>query len=707
VERGRLDRVKFYHGTVYCFPIGTVLRPLREPREIEQDLEKARPSNEVSRLKAVYATTLDKVRTSGVDALYVYEIVPEGRVSGPFDGGWYARAGRLKSAEKYARATHTRRAYRAEYKAALEAYWSKKRCSDAASVLPNKSCYGDQEWLLEGGARIVALVQVNDGSKRISPDASKCAGRYRKDLPTEIVAETPAGATMTSMAKELQPVAMEPDHSACEACETCGGISAYVEQVTSALRDLGDPSPEDTVARSTKLVRGARKSGMSPANAAGLLLAMSGRDPTSYTPRYRLEETCVEEYSAYTADGKRVIAGPYKYYEEARLQAQKQGGIVKWADGASEPAINGGASEAPTYRQTSLPPGHEKWERGFDYFPEWKLKRQHQSYAGQQWEEDWQVARGSSKWTWGVKQNDATSWSVFAIDRHGHQYHVAFAGNEADAKHAAAIADARSSPGAAEPGAPQAQDDKFESCVQHVKTESSDANPWAVCHATLGREPEPYTRKNLNWHRDANGNYYNDDTDYGKISVRSRDQDKRAGVLRWYAVVKKIEVAQGETRAEVNEAVEKHLRAPRETAAAEVAIVERSPDAAPGGTRLASPKDVHALLGKRYGRLGQEVIEVLIVNLNDQLVGQPVQVAMGQVSGVRVEVEQIMAVFIAGRAQGGTGAWLCHNHPAGTLSASAADKDLTKQVEAARKIAAPNMRFMGHLIVTEKGTAKA
>ena len=333
---------------------------------------------------------------------------------------------------------------------------------------------------------------------------------------------------MAKKSAEKIPVAMEPeqDHTACEVCETCGGLSGYIEQVQSALADLGAPNPEDLIAKNNRYVRGARKAGMSPGNAAGMIIGLSGADPTSYTPRYQLEEgnagaeweevgpgrwiksigrynyeieresegvfvllrwdaytdrwssaktpmqrigsyptfreavdaanstagSMAEEYVAVTADGKRVIAGPFKYYEEARLEAQKQAGIVKWANemGASEAAE--GAGEAPTYnKQARLPPGYEKWERGFDYFPEWKPKRQHQSYAGKDWDEDWQVARGSSKWTWGVKQNDATSWSVFAIDRHGHQYHVAFAGNESDAKHAAAVADTQSaSPGASE-----------------------------------------------------------------------------------------------------------------------------------------------------------------------------------------------------------------------------------------------------------------
>jgi hypothetical protein len=206
--------------------------------------------------------------------------------------------------------------------------------------------------------------------------------------------------------------------------------------------------------------------------------------------------------------------------------------------------------------------------------------------------------------------------------------------------------------------------------------------------------------------------------------VERRRPDRRNGQLPWVVTVGRQQVVQADTRDaavrrakraladEVREGkIEREVKLLRErdseAEAAEVAIVERTADARPGGTRISSPKDLHRVLGKRYGRMGSEVVEVVLVNLNDEMIGSPVQVAMGQVSGVRVEVEQIMAAVIAGRAQGATAFYVTHPHPAGTLHASPQDRDLTRRIEAARKIACPNVEFRGHYVITEKGWAKA
>ena len=198
-------------------------------------------------------------------------------------------------------------------------------------------------------------------------------------------------------------------------------------------------------------------------------------------------------------------------------------------------------------------------------------------------------------------------------------------------------------------------DAKFERCVQHVKQSSPDANPWAVCHAALGREPEPYTRKNLNWHRADNGSYWNDDSDFGKIVVKQRPSDKRNQKLAWFAVVKKVEVVQGETRAEVNEAVEKHLRNPRTAAAAEectrivsrgdVDVIERDPACSPKGVDISSPKKLHAAMRELVAKSGQERFWAIGQSKQGEMVGQPVELAVGQVDHVAIDV----ATFVGTR----------------------------------------------------------
>ena len=405
---------------------------------------------------------------------------------------------------------------------------------------------------------------------------------------------------MAKKSAEKIPVAMEPeqDHTACEVCETCGGLSGYIEQVQSALADLGAPNPEDLIARNNRYVRGARKAGMSPPNAAGMIIGLSGApDPTSYTPRYQLEETRAEDYVAVDSRGKQVF-GPTTDYMAARMHAERSGGVVKFVV-AQEPA----RAEAP-------------------------------------------------------------------------------------------------------------KDEKFEDCVQHVKTNSPDANPWAVCHAAIGKEPEPYDNKNVYWHRDGAG-YYTDVDPYGRIRVKQRTQDKRAGKLAWFAVVKKVEVVQGETRAEVNESVEKHLRSPRAEVAAgegcvrlvqqgDVDVIERHPACAPVGIPMGSPKDVAAYMKDRAARLGHEQLFVIGVSKQEELVGQPVVISSGQTAGVKTAISQVLTAAAQLTEAGATSVWLVHPHPSGHGDTpSPADRDLTKRVK--KTLGDADIDFKGHVVVSHTG----
>jgi len=507
------------------------------------------------------------------------------------------------------------------------------------------------------------------------------------------------------MANKLEPVAMEVAHSeACEDTCSCGGAAGYAEAVRQALADLGADSPEDTIARFSRQLRGARKAGMSPGNAAGMLLALSGQqrsDPTSYTPRYQLEETRAEDYVAVDTRGKTVF-GPTKDYGEAKLHAARAGGVVKFHVGASEPEdeyeTDYGRRERGSQgarvvlrHQYGTPDGEFQVEFG----------RQNigaVAFVGRMTE----VESDSDESVRSIVRKDHTKGYWIALPNSGPVINTQFD----DAMSAARAVLARFE-GAAE------KDPKFERCVQGVKHSSPDANPWAVCHAALGKEPEPYTNKNLYWHRDGAG-YYTDVDPYGRIRVKQRTQDKRAGKLAWFAVVKKIEVAQGETRAEVNEAVEKHLRAPRMEAAAgedcirivprgDVDVIERDPKCAPKGVQMGSARQVASYMKERAARAGHEEFYVIGVSKQEELVGQPVMVASGQTDKVATSIPQVLAASAKLTEAGATSVWAYHAHPSGHgADPSPADKDLTKRIKKA--LDAADIPFKGHVVGSHTGS---
>ena len=391
------------------------------------------------------------------------------------------------------------------------------------------------------------------------------------------------------------------------------------------------------------------------------------------------------------------------------------------------PHAGEGASEAPKYnKQAYLPPGYEQWERGFDYFPGWKPKRHHQSYAGREWDEDWQVARGSSRWNWGVMQNDATSWSVFAIDRHGHQYHVAFAGSEADAKHKAAIADTQSAPrgsGASEgPRTSESCACGASDCVG-VHTHGPPPAGTTVVAAAEGEGTphyreldlapppaplEPYT-KELRWHRDpALDSTYHAESPLGRFTVLKRTPDRRHDVLPWQVLRKGEPIGQADDKAGAYKVAAKFARSPNGRAskrvepAACVAVVERTPGCMPTSTRLDSPKDAFEIMKGRYARQGHETFEVLGSSVQGFMVGSPITVAVGDTTSVQVSVTQVLAAAIGLAAAGATTVFCIHGHPSGKAQPSDKDRDLTRAIKAGFRAALPNVKFGGHIVAGQK-----
>lgn len=265
-------------------------------------------------------------------------------------------------------------------------------------------------------------------------------------------------------------------------------------------------------------------------------------------------------------------------------------------------------------------------------------------------------------------------------------------------------------------GAGERRSPRFERCVRKVKARGDAVNPWAVCHAALGREPEPYTRK-LHWHRTPAGNaYYNDDTGYGRITLRQRPSDKPNGKLAWYAVVRKIEVAQAETKAALQGVVEEHVRRPGAPAGAaecvqivpqgDVDVIRRTPACSPQlGVRVDSPKHLHAAMRERVKGLGEEHFWCVGQSKQGEMIGQPVEIAVGEYDQVRVDVAKVIGTAATLRAAGAESMTVCHAHPSGHgHTPSEQDKDLTKRIR--KGMDAIGMPFGGHYVLSEKHWAR-
>ena len=454
----------YYHGTFDCLPLGTVLRPMRSG-PAEDVIEKARPPSEPSRLATVFAVMdPDKVTAAGGADRYVYEILPLGRVTGPYDGGWFIRVAQLQIAEIRARTPQKRRAYRLEMREAAHAYWAKSRCEKDSPLLEGGGgCFGGEEWLIEVGASVASVVRFR-GGRRIPPNAPQCKGKYEYDKP-EVIAEDdrsrpdevvegvmatcrqcfeatrkqieaqgrfwcprgcvgpvsiplarvivtsqrPPNAEVPPFVKairagtKLPPVvvqqledgryevqdgrhrvlackrvgathvlafvqqrssaredgsrlagmgtpitiAYEPEHACEEGCN-CAKDSGYLDAVQQSLAELGSDDPAGDVARNAKYVRGAQRAKLEPKQAAAMILAMSQRDPADYQPRYRYEDVAeagASEYVAVDHRGKKVF-GPTRDYGEAKMHADRSGGVVRFEMGARESGANEMSPEA-------------------------------------------------------------------------------------------------------------------------------------------------------------------------------------------------------------------------------------------------------------------------------------------------------------------------------------------------------------------------
>ncbi|MHB8563238.1 MAG: JAB domain-containing protein [Acidiferrobacteraceae bacterium] len=627
-------------------------------------------------------TDPDATTAAGGSDWYIYEIEPLGRVSGPFDGGWFIRIGDLLLKKMYAAKSESEvRAYEQQMDEAAAAYWSKHRCTGG-------ECYGGEEWLIEGGARVLALVRYR-GSKRIPPNAPACRGKYEHDKPEIIAQERAALGAATESGKlpamaKVQ-IAYEQAHECKEGCG-CAKDSGYLDAVQASLADLGSDDPAGDVARHAKYVRGAQKARLEPKQAAAMILAMS-RPDEGYQPRYRFEdvaETAAHEYIAVDSRGKKVF-GPTDSFDEAKLHARRAGGVVKFEMGAKDMNrdLDTEASRhaLTEYRVTFQSGGKTEYQDVYGDSPDDARRR---------FFKDW-APEGAT--VLHVRRADANETPKSAP--------ASPSGLQPGSR--VTIETPLRPAGSGGSGHP-----KLGYVVKLGKrgalVATADGEEWyPIDRLTADGYVSPdYARelpydKPIRFHRGTReGTYVADMGHLGRATCMQRPPNRRANppVLPWVVMIRKVEIAQASTKLEAYGLAAEYAKNPKAKveeppAAAECTPVirngrvERSPDCGSTGVRLASAKDVWLITKDKYARQGHETFEVLGANLNSEMVDGPVTVAVGQTSGVRVEPEAVIIAALGLKNGGSTQIWCSHPHPGGSPNPSAADRNLDKAIREA------------------------
>jgi DNA repair protein RadC len=113
-------------------------------------------------------------------------------------------------------------------------------------------------------------------------------------------------------------------------------------------------------------------------------------------------------------------------------------------------------------------------------------------------------------------------------------------------------------------------------------------------------------------------------------------------------------------------------------------------------TKISSSQSVFELMQPLIGELTHEEFWVLYLNNSNKVLGK-LQLSKGGITGTVVDVRLAFKPALECNA---TGIILCHNHPSGTLTASDADRQITRKL----KLAGENLdiKVLDHLIITEK-----
>lgn len=253
------------------------------------------------------------------------------------------------------------------------------------------------------------------------------------------------------------------------------------------------------------------------------------------------------------------------------------------------------------------------------------------------------------------------------------------------------------------------------------------------CKGMLAAEEGTAAEKTriLRWHRgETEGSYHAEGT-LGKYTVAKRAPDRRHGVLPHLLTLNGATLSQFDTKGEAQAFAASYdsilpFVAPRGTP------VEVSPEGRAliggksivdaclpwvhvtrdveklnackvTGKRVDGPRELYDLLVPYLSTSDQEVFLVVLLDVKNQLRGVA-EVARGQRSKVVVDpVDILRPVIITGAST----YYAVHCHPSGDATPSGADRKLTRAIEKASKIAAPDVNFAGHYVIVDGAYADA
>ncbi len=113
-------------------------------------------------------------------------------------------------------------------------------------------------------------------------------------------------------------------------------------------------------------------------------------------------------------------------------------------------------------------------------------------------------------------------------------------------------------------------------------------------------------------------------------------------------------------------------------------------------SKVTSSRTIFEIMHPILGELAHEEFWVIYLNNSNKVVHK-CQLSKGGMTGTVVDVRIAFKIALEHNA---TGLILCHNHPSGTLTASDADKQITRKI----KLASENLdiKLLDHVIITEK-----
>lgn len=112
---------------------------------------------------------------------------------------------------------------------------------------------------------------------------------------------------------------------------------------------------------------------------------------------------------------------------------------------------------------------------------------------------------------------------------------------------------------------------------------------------------------------------------------------------------------------------------------------------------LKSADDLYHYFAPKIGILPVEQFRVAVTNHRLQIIYESV-IAEGGYSSVALDIRKIMREIVT--VPGGKGFFVAHNHPAGSVSPSEQDVDLTERIKEASKVLGLN--FLDHIIVANR-----